>query len=73
MFYLTSTSKYKDKSIGLNYHVQHAKKYMFLNLVCFEFNLTLVPKYTWWINSIVSTHINMSIQMKKYIYVDDKR
>lgn len=29
-----------------NYHTWHVKKFMLFNLVCFEANLTLVPKYT---------------------------
>ena len=29
-----------------NYHVWYAKKYMLLNLVCSEVNLTSVPRHT---------------------------
>ena len=45
-----------------NYHTWHAKKGMLLNLVCSEVNLTSVPGHTWWIDSIVTTHISVSMQ-----------
>ena len=44
-----------------NYHAWHAKKGTLQNLVCFEVNLTLVPKHTWWIDSGATTHISVSI------------
>ena len=45
-----------------NYHTKRAKKGMLLNLVCSEFNLTSVPRHTWWIDSGVTTHISVSMQ-----------
>ena len=45
-----------------NYHGWRAKKDTLLNLVCFEVNLTLVPKHTWWMDSGATTHISVSMQ-----------
>ena len=62
-----------------NYHVWRAKKGILLNLVCFEVNLTSVPRHIWWIDSDAITHINVSmrdclscqkpIDGERYIYV----
>ena len=45
-----------------NYHAWRAKKGTLLNLVCFEVNLTSVPKHTCWIDSGATTHISVSMQ-----------
>ena len=64
-----------------NYHAWRAKKGTLLNLVCFEVNLTSVPKHTWWIDSGATTHISVSMQGclscrkpndgERYIFVGD--
>ena len=64
-----------------NYHAWHAKKVMLLSLVCSKFNLTLVPRHTWWLDSAATTHISVSMQDflscrkasddERYIYVGD--
>ena len=52
---------YKKKQCT-NYHAWRAKKGTLLNLVCYEVNLTSVPKHTWWIDSGATTHISVSMQ-----------
>ena len=64
-----------------NHHAWRAKKGTLLNLVCYEVNLTSVPKHTWWIDSSATTHINVSMQGclscrkpndgERYIFVGD--
>ena len=64
-----------------NYHAWRAKKGTLLNLVCSKVNLTLVPKYTWWIDSDATTYISVSMQGclscrkpndgERYIFVGD--
>ena len=54
---------------------------MLLSLVCFEVNLALVPRHTWWLDSVATTHISVSMQGclscrklsddERYIYVGD--
>ena len=54
---------------------------MLINLVCFEVNLTLLPRHKWWIDYGATTHINLSMQGclscrkpsggERYIYVGD--
>ena len=44
-----------------DYHAWCAKKGTLLNLVCFEVNLTSVPKHTWWIDSGAIIHISVSM------------
>jgi len=63
------------------YHAWHAKKGMFLTLVCSEVNLASVPKNTWWLDSGVTTNISVSMQdclsyrksidYERWIYVGD--
>ena len=64
-----------------NYHAWSAKKGTLLNVVCFEVNLTSVPKHTLWIDSGATTHISVSMQGclscrkpndgERYIFVGD--
>ena len=54
---------------------------MFLNLVCYEVNLTLVPRHMWWIDSGATTYISVSMQgclscrkpidVERYIFISD--
>ena len=55
-------SKGHVKKHCTNYHAWHAKKGMLLSLVCFEVNLTSVPRHTWWLDSAATTHISVSMQ-----------
>lgn len=45
-----------------SYHTWPAKKGVLLNLICSEDTLTLVPRYTWWIDSSETTHTRVSMQ-----------
>ena len=38
------------------YHAWRTKKGTLLTLVCFEANLTSVPRHTWWMDSGATTH-----------------
>ena len=63
------------------YAAWRAKKGMFHSLVCFEANLSSVPRNTWWIDSGATIHISVSMQGclsyrkpsdgERYIYVGD--
>ena len=54
---------------------------MFLNLVCYEVNLTLEPRHMWWIDSGATTYISVSMQgclscrkpidVERYIFIGD--
>ena len=67
----------------MKYHTWHAKKGMLLILVCYEFNLTSIPRHTWRIDSSATIHISVSKQGclscrrpcdgERYIYVDDDK
>ena len=46
----------------IKYHTWRVKKRTPFILVCFEVNLTSVPKHTWWIDSGATTHISVLIQ-----------
>ena len=56
---------------------------MLLNLVCYEVNLTSVPRHTWWIDFDATIQISVSMQGclscrkpsngERYIYVDDDK
>ena len=64
-----------------NYHAWRTKKGTLLNLVCYEVNLTSVPKHTWLIDSSATTHISVFMQGflscrklnngERYIFVGD--
>ena len=70
-----------QKKHCINYHAWHAKKGMLLGLVCSEVNLISVPERTWWLDSVATTHISVSMQGclnyqplndgERYIYVGD--
>ena len=63
------------------YAAWRVKKGNLLALVCFEVNLTSVPKDTWWVDSGATTHISLSLQgclwsrlpsdAERFIYVGD--
>ena len=63
----------------MQYHTWHAKKGMLLILVCYELNLTSIPRHTWRIDSNATIHISVSKQGclscrrpcdgERYIYV----
>lgn len=45
-----------------SYHAWPTKEGVLLNLICSEDTLTLVPRYTWWIDSSETTHTRVSMQ-----------
>ena len=61
-FFFCGAAGHKKKQCT-NYHAQHAKKGILLNLVCSKVNLTLVPRHTWWIDSGATTYISVSVRL----------
>ena len=43
------------------YHAWRAKKGIFLTLVCYENNLALVVRNTWWLDSGATSNISVSM------------
>jgi hypothetical protein len=78
--YFCGGTSHKKKECT-KYHAWRVKKGTLLILVCFEVNLTSVPRHTWWIDSGATTHISVSMQGclncrkpsdgERYIYVGD--
>ena len=59
-FFCSKPKHVKKKCI--KYHVWRAKKDMFLTLVYSKVNLASVPRNTWWLDSIATTNISVSIK-----------
>ena len=78
--FFCGAARHKKKQCT-NYRAWRAKKGTLLNLVCFEVNLTSIPKHTWWIDSGSTTLISVSMQGylsyrklndgERYIFVGD--
>jgi len=63
------------------YHTWRTKKGMFYTLVCSDVNLASVPRNSWWLDSVATTHISVSMQGclsyrkpcdgERYIFIGD--
>ena len=59
------------------------KKSTLLNFICSKGNFTFVPKHTWWINIVATTHVSVSMQsclrsrlptdVERFIYVRNEK
>ena len=44
------------------YHAWREKKGNFITLACTEVNIASVSTYTWWLDSVATIHVSMSMQ-----------
>ena len=51
------------------------KRVKFLNFVCSEVNLALIPNHTWWIDIGATTHISVTMQgcLRRRVPIDTER
>ena len=47
------------------------KRVKFLNFVCSEVNLALIPNHTWWIDIGATTHISVTIRVEYQLMLKD--
>ena len=63
------------KKTCTKYIAWREKKGTFLNLVCSEINLAIVPIDTWWIDTGATTHISVTMQgcLRSRMPIDGER